>query len=258
MQIAAFWPAANQSVERWVKLQTKPAFVCVSEYISIADSPVVHEKFALLQLDFPTNSPFTNFGIGVRGENLGVSKLFLTILDQLRNLHFVFWGYKTTEDGCYFGRSTSFISGLKVIKAAGNSAAPNGDVSAFRTYGSSGAQQSGLCASSGQNVLPNENAKNAQSSNNSDDSRPDIDTIEPKLRFSIAALLCIFGGCLLFCAVGDIIGGWRNSSVIRGLCLFFCGGLAIAVSCSMILAWALGGGWFYLTYAQYLNGWRKS
>ena len=101
-------------------------------------------------------------------------------------------------------------------------------------------------ASSGKNVLPNKNDQNEPSSDDPDDSSADVDMIKPELRFSVEALLHLFCVCLLFIGIGDIIGGWRRSSISRGIGLLLCGALAIAASLSMGFAWRLGRGWFYL------------
>jgi hypothetical protein len=113
-------------------------------------------------------------------------------------------------------------------------------------FGRIGAIFRGIRAASSKNVLPNENGKNGPTADNSDDSSPDVDTVKPELRFSVAALLHLFGAGLLFLGIGDALGIRSGNHILRGVSICVCGGLSIATSVLMVFGWAYGEGWFYL------------
>lgn len=122
------------------------------------------------------------------------------------------------------------------------------DPRSLGVYYGAGVKRSGVGTASSENVLPDENTEHDPATNNADDGSFDVDTGKPKLRFSVAALLHLIGVGLLFCGIGDVIGGWRRSNVGRGVGLLLLGGLFIAGSRLMVFAWALelGRSWFGL------------
>jgi len=240
--------AANPFHLSGVHPKTESAFMFsghsfVRDSVSVSDASPYDQDVtrSLSEIDFVDKDGFLKDGERIAGYHQVLGQFFpvsvqetsrhflyrhihLRLTDSIRNI--LRWG-------------TPAIDSIETI--LGISAFPDVDMypRPFNIYDGLSIQQGGrgtrlrrIYAPSSKYILPYKETQpypRAEDAHNADE----------KLFFAVA--IHLIGVVLLFVAIGDIIGGWRNSVVGRGILLFVVSGFLICGSC-----WALFAIWFRL------------